>query len=589
MSLFSFVFLTASSLFAQEYVGVLDVEGDVSEAIKMQLAYETRAGALTALPDDKFSILTRENMLSVLKDQNKDAKCFEGSCEVEIGRNIGADFILSGQVVQIEGVYLYSIKLHNTYSGALVGTERIEGISGLDLVRNTASETEEFLINTMKISEVPKQIPATPSESLKVVQFNSTPSGAEVWLEKKQVCPSTPCSIGVREGFHIVEYRKDFYQPWKAEFQAKGGLEVRAQLTAHATTLHLKATDPGIQVFLDDIHIGTSPIQQQTITPGPHILRYEGPCSRPHEERFVAKDGVDVFREIKIKSYMSPIQVKAINQVGKPIRARIYLDGEFVGYTPFNEDIPTCSNRIEVEAEVGGYTQRRSLPLSLKDNTSEDITLEFFIKKNKKRKKKKTSLVGDQQTYFFGYNIAQFHSDILIATLNGRLNQQWEETGQRVYQTDISSFLTQESLNGLEFGYEKLSADYFFDVSLSIFFQPNSTWIEHAYPIPVTYLGRFHVQASIGRFYKQEDTILLAGLLFGGSSTWMDVNEDFTDKVTLQNEEESPSLRHETLRTGIRFGARSGKQQGLRVAAEIGIDLEGNTDKKFFLGYFFRI
>jgi hypothetical protein len=388
MSPFFLVLLsTSSSLFAQEYVGVLDVEGDVSEAIKMQIADETRSGALSALPEAEYSILTRENMLSVLKDQNKDATCFEGSCEVEIGRNIGADYIVSGQVVQIEGVYLYSLKLHNTDSGALIGTERIEGSSGLELVRNTAKETEVFLMKVMNIASTP--IPTVSSESLSIIQFNSTPSGAEVWLEEKQICPSTPCSFGVPQGFHVVEYRKDFHQSWKAEFQAKSGLEVRAQLSPHATTLHLKATDPGIQIFLDDTHIGTSPIQEQTIVPGEHVLRYEGPCSSPQEERFVAKEGVDIFREIKLNPYTSSIHVSAINQFGKPIRARVYIDETFAGYTPFHEDVPTCSNRIEVEAEINGIAQRRSLSLSLRDNKKEHITLEFFTKKRKKKRKKK--------------------------------------------------------------------------------------------------------------------------------------------------------------------------------------------------------
>ena len=91
----------------------MDVEGTVSEAIKIQLADETRAGTLAAVPKTQYTVLTRENMLSVLKDQEKDATCFEGSCEVEIGRNIGADYIISGQVVQIEGTYLYSVKIHN--------------------------------------------------------------------------------------------------------------------------------------------------------------------------------------------------------------------------------------------------------------------------------------------------------------------------------------------------------------------------------------------------------------------------------------------------------------------------------------------
>jgi hypothetical protein len=198
-------------------------------------------------------------------------------------------------------------------------------------------------------------------------------------------------------------------------------------------------------------------------------------------------------------------------------------------------------------------------------------------------------LVENQQVYHLGYNIGQFHSDKLIGTLNGTLDQQREETGDTIYQSDISSFLTQENLQGLEFGYQNIQSDYFFDLSFSIFYLPISTWIEHSYPIQVDSLGRAHTQASIGRLYKKEDTFLFASILLGSSSTWMEVHENFSSQITLDDDEESPSLKHNTLRTGIKIGARSGKDQGLRVSGELGIDLEGNTDRKFFLGYFFRL
>ena len=383
-----FILSFCRTLFAQEYIAVLDVEGSVSEAIKVQLADETRAGTLSALPQKDYTVLTRENMLSVLNDQNKDATCFEGSCEVEIGRNIGADFIISGQVVQIEGTYLYSVKIHNTQTGALVGTHRIEGESGLSLVRNTAQQTQELLTSTL-LPQASVIVP--PQESLSLVHFSSTPSGAEVWINNEQQCPATPCSMTISEGFHIVDFRKAQYKNWSAEFQSKNGMNIRADLISTSTTLHLEAQKVGIKVYLDDTYLGTTPISPQSIDPGPHVLRYEGSCSSSQEERFVAREDVDIFREIGASDYQSPVHVKAINQHGSLLRARVYIDGKFFGYTPFHESVSSCSNRIEVEAEIYGLTQRRSLPLSLKENTAEYMTLEFYQKpvRKKKRKKKK--------------------------------------------------------------------------------------------------------------------------------------------------------------------------------------------------------
>jgi len=389
-----------SLAFAEDYIAVLDVHGEVSEAVKMQLADETRSGALQALPLSQYKILTRENMLSLLKDMQKDPNCLEGQCEIDIGRNIGADFIVSGQVLQIEGTYLYSMKLHDTASGALIGTQRIEGENALSLIRKTSTATNDFLRDILKTSEPSKEENTNNDlkqqddiDVLNVVQFNSIPSGAEVWIDNTQVCPTTPCSATIPSGFHMVEYRKDLYKPWKAEFQAKAGMEIRAELTQFSTKLYLETQVSGIQVFLDDMPIGITPLDTVNITPGPHVLRYEGKCSYHKEERIVAREGVDIFREITLQNHTSQLRVYSQNQHGKPLRGRIYIDGNFTGYTPFHEAVSSCANRIEVEATVNGVSQRRSLPLSLKKDNQEEFTFEFFVesphKKKKYRKKKR--------------------------------------------------------------------------------------------------------------------------------------------------------------------------------------------------------
>lgn len=375
----SVLFLMISFGFAQEYIGVLDVVGDVSNSIKTQLADETRSGALLAVPRSQYAIMTRENILSILHDQNKSDTCFDGSCEVEIGRNIGADFIISGQVLQIEGVYLYSLKIHNTKNGVLLATKRIEGDSGLELIRKTAEITEAFVAKALDIpSSAEGHIPV---QNTYTTQFHSNPNGAEVWIDNTRICSATPCSAEIASGFHNVEVKKHHYQTWNTTFYAKQGFEINPHLIENDVKLHLESTSSDIKVYLDDQYLGTTPLPPQSITPGAHLLRYEGLCVGIQEEHFIAKDGVNIFREISTDAFTSPLHVSAINQHGKPIRGRVYLDGQFAGYTPFLEQISSCANRVEVEAEIDEIVQRRSISLSLQQNKEEHITLEFFSTK----------------------------------------------------------------------------------------------------------------------------------------------------------------------------------------------------------------
>ena len=90
--------LFCSSAFAQaeiKRVAVLEFRGvAIEEAMLLKLSDQARAAAVDTLSKDEYLIMTRENMMQVLSDMGKDASCIEGSCEVDLGRNIGADLIL---------------------------------------------------------------------------------------------------------------------------------------------------------------------------------------------------------------------------------------------------------------------------------------------------------------------------------------------------------------------------------------------------------------------------------------------------------------------------------------------------------------
>jgi hypothetical protein len=106
---------------------------NLNEDVLMALSDNVRGGALQGIAGSGMSIMTRENMLVLLKDMGRDA-CSEGDCEVETARNIGADYVVSGKVVVVEGIYVVTLKLHETKNGSLIGTEVVEGKSQVDVL-----------------------------------------------------------------------------------------------------------------------------------------------------------------------------------------------------------------------------------------------------------------------------------------------------------------------------------------------------------------------------------------------------------------------------------------------------------------------
>ena len=108
-------------------VAVLEFRGvDIERAILLKLSDQARLAGLKVLPKSRYEIMTRENMMQILKDNGKDASCIEGSCEVEVGRNIGADIIVLGDLMKMDGVYYLTLKLYETRKGTLLAGQDVE-------------------------------------------------------------------------------------------------------------------------------------------------------------------------------------------------------------------------------------------------------------------------------------------------------------------------------------------------------------------------------------------------------------------------------------------------------------------------------
>ena len=103
-------------------------------------------------PKINYSVMTRENMVQYLSDMGTDiTTCAEGECEVEIGRNIGVDLIVSGDVVKIKKVFLLTLKLHSTASGKSMSIERTRDRDIFSLIDKTDQAGRYLLANGLDL------------------------------------------------------------------------------------------------------------------------------------------------------------------------------------------------------------------------------------------------------------------------------------------------------------------------------------------------------------------------------------------------------------------------------------------------------
>ncbi len=118
----------------KQRVAVIELKNDADLKEREVLSLtETARGVVAERLGRKYLVMTRENILSLVDEQTcNDAMA--KSCEVEMGRTLGAHFIVSGAVTRLGGVLKVALKVHSTKDSRLLGvregeTQTLEGLA----------------------------------------------------------------------------------------------------------------------------------------------------------------------------------------------------------------------------------------------------------------------------------------------------------------------------------------------------------------------------------------------------------------------------------------------------------------------------
>ncbi|MCL2207510.1 MAG: hypothetical protein FWB90_05365 [Fibromonadales bacterium] len=129
----------ASLSYAAGTVAVLEIVPADGVELKVlesrHLTDELRTRAREALPKGRYTILTRDNIMSLLPPDSEEAQCLAESCAVDIGRAIGAEYITQGFIGEFMGMLTLTVELYESISGNLLGSFVTEGKDMMDLLR----------------------------------------------------------------------------------------------------------------------------------------------------------------------------------------------------------------------------------------------------------------------------------------------------------------------------------------------------------------------------------------------------------------------------------------------------------------------
>jgi hypothetical protein len=153
--------LTAGKLAVLEFRNKL-VDRDRQEVDATYFADVVRSAALRTLPS--LSVITRENLVVLLAATGRKLEECEGECEVDTGRRIGADLVVSGDLLKIGTSYKLNLRLHETRGGQLLSGAVASGKSVDELDERTQAAVGELFAPLAAAGKAGKQGQASQSQ-----------------------------------------------------------------------------------------------------------------------------------------------------------------------------------------------------------------------------------------------------------------------------------------------------------------------------------------------------------------------------------------------------------------------------------------
>ena len=397
--LFSILFLPLNA-FADVRLAVLDFHGgDINEEFLLVLSEKVRTGVLNVHKGDlvngeELIIMTRENMLTVLGDQSLSTDDCTGSCNVEIAKNVGVDFFISGTLSKTNELYVLSVEFYETAKSTLLGSESIEASQESDLIagaeeigtrifKRALPLPEEVTSSNVQIGS--NVLPSYPKaeenenqdtdEKKQVVSFSSTPEGATVLVNGTVECSATPCSKSFVPDQYEVSMQKDRHKIWvdKVDFQSTNMVTV--SLEPNFGILEISSIYSGVQLKVDET-IYTTPIQKIELDLGSHFVVIDDPCYQVQQFNFITEVGkTQIINDDLFLTRPAEIDITVHDPEGNELAATIDVDGATLGTSPSTYKVPLCSKIVRVSYQ-GMYTERE---LKLIENEPQklDLTIDF--------------------------------------------------------------------------------------------------------------------------------------------------------------------------------------------------------------------
>jgi hypothetical protein len=186
---FLFLLLTVTQqVYAKQILAVLEIiptaDASVSISETQYVTNELRRQATLTLPQDSYTVLTRDNLISLMPQDEKEADRLIESGVIGIGKAIGAGYVTQGYIKVFDKFLSLSVELYETEEGRLVSNMVLEAPSTVELLKLVRENSAALFAKIDKSISLQISDPAQGSVPTEI----STPSSSgSFWTAKNTV------------------------------------------------------------------------------------------------------------------------------------------------------------------------------------------------------------------------------------------------------------------------------------------------------------------------------------------------------------------------------------------------------------------
>ena len=371
------------------YVAVLETIGDpntLDRNERLVLTDKLRQIAVTTLPNYMgYTIMTREN-INVMLPPGKAVEDCEGSCLVETGKNISADYVAQARTGKFGSALTVTVELYETASGKLMASYVGQGTDAMELL----SEIENKSPSLFSVIKGQQAVPGSGNEGFSQIQqgsafvmsgqkqfllkVDSKPSGAMLSVDGRSKCKSTPCKIQLAEGNHNFSFALETYFDKDTLLDVHENEQLlNVKLVSNFGKLEISPKLQGGFAKVSELTILVDGKKQKDRTlrlaAGEHHIELSHRCYEPLSFDVSIKNGSDLKFDKSMEPALGGLSLTAKDEDG-PTSIPVFVNGEQKGKTPFYESVPIC-------AQISAGKAKEAIPVKLKYHE----TVEFVYKK----------------------------------------------------------------------------------------------------------------------------------------------------------------------------------------------------------------